>query len=62
MSYETLLVGFVIGAALMYAVVWFDRFIFGTPPAERTLERAKRERFFREVRREARRQEEERAL
>jgi len=58
-NFEMLLVGFAIGAALMYLGLWLDRFIFGPPSAVRTLERARRERFFREVRQEAARQEQE---
>ena len=62
MNFEMLLVGFAIGAALMYLGLWLDRFVFGPPPVERTLERAKRERFFREVRQEAARQEQEKGV
>ncbi len=52
MNFEMLLVGFAIGAALMYLGLWLDRFIFGPPSAVRTLERAKREAYFRKYARE----------
>lgn len=47
MFYAGAAVGFVLGALAF----WLDRYVFG-PPAERSVERAKREAYFRKYARE----------